>query len=100
VNANPNASANQAAGLIPVLSLLDIMSGYTGAVTPAAVKAQLALPTQRTVPLSGGITYLCNGKAIPLLPGVCSAESAVGTLSSTGAISGLQNYNPSALFKA
>jgi branched-chain amino acid transport system substrate-binding protein len=99
VNPNPNASANQASGLIPVLSLLGIMSGYTGPVTPAAVKSQLALSTQRTVPLSGGITYVCNGKAIPLLPSVCSAESAVGTLSSTGAISGLQNYNPSALFK-
>jgi branched-chain amino acid transport system substrate-binding protein len=100
VNPNPNASANQSSGLIPVLSLLDIMTGYTGAVTPAAVKSQLALSTQRTVPLSGGITYLCNGKAIPLLPSVCSAESAVGTLSSAGAIGGLQNYNPSALFKA
>jgi branched-chain amino acid transport system substrate-binding protein len=98
VNGNPNVSAGQASGLVPVLSLLDIMSGYTGAVTPAAIKAQLALPTQRTVPLSGGITYVCDGKAIPLLPSVCSAESAVGTLSSTGAISGLQNYNPSALF--
>jgi branched-chain amino acid transport system substrate-binding protein len=99
VNGNPNSSANQAAGLIPVLSLLDIMSGYTGPVTPAAIKGQLALSTQRTVPLSGGITFVCNGKAIPLLPSVCSAESAVGILSSTGAISGLQNYNPSALFK-
>jgi branched-chain amino acid transport system substrate-binding protein len=98
VNPNPNSSANQASGLIPVLSLLNIMTGYTGAVTPAAVKGQLALPTQRTVPLSGGITFVCDGKAIPLLPSVCSAESAVGTLSSTGAISGLQNYNPSALF--
>ena len=82
-----------------MLSLLGITSGYTGPVTPAAVKSQLALSTQRTVPLSGGITYVCNGKAIPLLPSVCSAESAVGVLSSAGAISGLQNYNPSALFK-
>jgi branched-chain amino acid transport system substrate-binding protein len=100
VNGNPNASANQAAGLIPVLSLVDIMTGYTGAVTPAAVKAQLALSTPRTVPLSGGITYVCNGKAISLLPSVCSAQSAVGVLSSAGAVSGLQQYNPSALFTA
>jgi branched-chain amino acid transport system substrate-binding protein len=99
VNGNPNASAGQASGLIPVFSLLDIMSGYTGAVTPAAVKAQLALSTEHTVPLSGGITYVCNGKAIALLPSVCSAASAVGTLSAAGAVSGLQNYNPSALFK-
>ena len=100
VNGNPNASANQAAGLIPVLSLVDIMAGYTGAVTPAGVKAQLALSTPRTVPLSGGITYVCNGKAIALLPSVCSAQSAVGVLSSAGAVSGLQQYNPSALFTA
>jgi hypothetical protein len=48
-----------------------------------------------------GITFVCNGKAIPLpLPlSVCSAESAVGTLSSTDAISGQQTYNPGALFK-
>src|SRR6202000_2275247 len=58
VNANPNASANQAAGLIPVLSLVDIMAGHTGAVTPAAVKAQLALATPRTGPPSRGITYV------------------------------------------
>ena len=30
VNPNPNTSADQASGLIPVLSLLDIMAGYTG----------------------------------------------------------------------
>jgi len=99
VNGNPTVSDNQSSGLISVFSLLTIMQGYTGAVTPAAVKAQLALPTQRTVPLSGGISFLCNGKAIPLLPSVCSAESAVGVLSSAGAISGLVNYNPSTLFK-
>ncbi len=99
VNPNPNSSANQASGLIPVLSLLDIMAGYTGPVTPTAIKRQLALPAKRTVPFSGGITFVCNGTAIPLLPSVCSAESAVGTVSGTGVISGLQTYNPSALFK-
>jgi branched-chain amino acid transport system substrate-binding protein len=99
VNGNPNVSANQASGLIPVISLVDIVAGYNGAVTPAAVKAQLALSTPRTVPFSGGITYVCNGTAIPLLPSVCSATTDVGTVSSTGAISGLQTYNPTPLFK-
>ena len=99
VNGNPNASAGQASGLIPVFSLLDIMSGYTGPVTPAAVKAQLALSTQRTVPLSGGITYVCNGKAIPLLPSVCSADKRRRHPQQHRRVSGLQNYNPSALFK-
>jgi branched-chain amino acid transport system substrate-binding protein len=99
ISPNPNASAGQASGLIPVISLLDIMAGYKGAVTPAAVKAQLALATPRTIPFSGGLTYVCNGTAIPLLPSVCSAATDVGTVSSSGAISGLQSYNPTALFK-
>lgn len=100
VNPNPNTSANQASGLIPVLTLLNIMAGYKGAVTPAAVKGQLALSTPRTVPFSGGITYVCNGTAIPLLPSVCSATTDVGTVSSTGAISGLHAYSPTPLFKS
>jgi branched-chain amino acid transport system substrate-binding protein len=99
ISPNPNASAGQASGLIPVISLLDIMAGYKGAVTAAAVKAQLALATPRTIPFSGGLTYVCNGTAIPLLPSVCSAATDVGTVSSAGVISGLQSYNPTALFK-
>jgi branched-chain amino acid transport system substrate-binding protein len=100
VSPNPNASAGQASGLIPVLALLNIMQGYKGAsVTAAAIKAQLKLPTPYTIPLSGGITFTCNGTAIPLLPSVCSATTDVGIVSSTGAISGLQTYNPTALFK-
>jgi branched-chain amino acid transport system substrate-binding protein len=100
VSPNPNASAGQASGLIPVLALLNIMQGYKGAsVTAAAIKAQLKLPTPYTIPLSGGITFTCNGTAIPLLPSVCSATTDVGTVSSTGVISGLQTYNPTALFK-
>jgi branched-chain amino acid transport system substrate-binding protein len=101
VSSNPNVSANQASGLIPVLALLNIMQGYKGSsVTPAVIKAQLKLPAPYAVPLSGGITFVCNGTAIPLLPSVCSAQTAIGTVSSTGAIGGLQTYNPTPLFKA
>jgi branched-chain amino acid transport system substrate-binding protein len=100
VSPNPNASAGQASGLIPVLSLLNIMQGYKGAsVSAAAIKAQLKLPTPYVIPQSGGITFVCNGTAIPLLPSVCSATTDVGTVSSSGVISGLQTYNPTALFK-
>jgi len=99
VNGNPNVSANQASGLIPVLSLLAIMQGFKGAVTPAAIKDQLKKPTPYTIPLSGGIQFTCNGTAIPLLPSVCSAVTEVGTVSGTGAVSDLKVYNPTPLFK-
>jgi branched-chain amino acid transport system substrate-binding protein len=78
-----------------------VLAGVTAAaVTAAAVKAQLALSTPRAVPFSGDITFACNGTAIPLLPSVCSATTDVGTVASTGAISRLQAYNPTPLFKA
>jgi branched-chain amino acid transport system substrate-binding protein len=99
VNPDPNVSAGQASGLIPVLSLLNIMANYKGNPTAAAVKAQLKLTTPYAIPLSGGITFECKGAAIPLLPSVCSATTDVGTLGSTGAISGLKTYNPTPLFK-
>jgi branched-chain amino acid transport system substrate-binding protein len=99
VNGNPNISANQASGLIPVLSLLTIMQGFKGAVTSAAIKDQLNKPTPYTIPLSGGIQFTCNGTAIPLLPSVCSAVTEVGKVSGTGAVSDLKVYNPTPLFK-
>jgi branched-chain amino acid transport system substrate-binding protein len=98
VNPNPNTSANQASGLIPVLSLLSIMHGYSGPVTAAAVKKQVMTVQNVPVPLSGGITFTCNGKAIPLLPSVCSSELKVGKVSSAGVVSGLQLYDPTPLF--
>jgi branched-chain amino acid transport system substrate-binding protein len=98
VNPNPNTSANQASGLIPVLSLLNIMAGYSGPVTAATVKKQVMTLKNVVVPLSGGITFTCDGRAIPLLPSVCSSVTKVGTVSSAGVISGLQTYNPTPLF--
>jgi branched-chain amino acid transport system substrate-binding protein len=98
VNPNPNTSANQASGLIPVLSLVNIMHGYSGPVTAATVKKQVMTVKNVAVPLSGGITFTCNGKAIPILPNVCSSVTKVGTVSSTGVVSGLQTYNPTPLF--
>jgi branched-chain amino acid transport system substrate-binding protein len=98
VSPSPNTSANQASGLIPVLSLLSIMHGYSGEVTAAAVTKQVKTVQNVPVPLSGGITFTCNGKAILLLPSVCSSELKVGKVSSAGVVSGLQLYNPTPLF--
>jgi branched-chain amino acid transport system substrate-binding protein len=98
VNPNPNTSANQAGGAVPVLAFLNIMHGYSGPVTAAGVKKQVMTVKDVAVPLSGGITFTCDGKAIPLLPSVCSSALKVGKVSSAGVVSGLQIYNPTALF--
>ena len=67
VNPNPNVSSNQADGVTPVLALGAIMKGSTQPVTAAGVKAATAAATNVTIPLSGGLTFTCNGTAIPLL---------------------------------
>jgi branched-chain amino acid transport system substrate-binding protein len=98
VNANPNVSANQAGGAIPVLAFLNLMHGYSGPVTSAGVLRRVKTGKNVAIPLSGGIAFTCDGAAIPILPSVCSAVVKVGKVSSTGVISGLQSYNSATLF--
>ena len=99
VSGNPTTSSNQAGGLIPVLALVAIMTGGPSNVTAATIMAQTKAAKNVTIPLSGGITFTCNGTAIPLLADVCSSFGDVGTISSTGTISDIKEYNPTPLFK-
>jgi branched-chain amino acid transport system substrate-binding protein len=99
VNPNPNASANQAGGLIPILSLAAIMKGYTGTtITAANVLQQTQAAKNVTLPMSKGITFTCDGTAIPLLKSVCSSSTAIGVVGSGYTVSHIKTYNPTPLF--
>jgi branched-chain amino acid transport system substrate-binding protein len=98
VNPNPDDSANQAGGLLPVFSLNAIMKGYTGPVTAAAVMQRTAGAINVVLPFSGGITFTCNGKAIAILKSVCSASAALGVVGKGASVTGAKAYNPSSLF--
>lgn len=100
VNPNPNVSSNQASGVTPVLALGSIMKGSTQPVTAAGVKTQTQTAQNVVIPLSGGLTFTCNGKAIPLLKSVCSSSAAIGVIQSgkSGKITGVKVYNPTPLF--
>jgi branched-chain amino acid transport system substrate-binding protein len=100
VNPNPNVSSNQASGVTPVLALGSIMKGSTQPVTAAGVKTQTQTATNVVIPLSGGLTFTCNGTAIPLLKSVCSSAAAIGVIQSgkSGKITGVTVYNPTKLF--
>jgi branched-chain amino acid transport system substrate-binding protein len=98
VNPNPDDSANQASGLLPVLSLLAIMKGSTGPVTAATVMQRITTATNVVLPFSGGITFTCNGKAISLLKSVCSASAALGVVGKGASVTHTKTYNPSSLF--
>ncbi len=51
----------------------------------AALKIAPAVP----LPLGGGATFQCNGKAVSLSPFICSAA---GTIADTGASGTLSNF--------
>jgi branched-chain amino acid transport system substrate-binding protein len=99
VNPDPNVSANQAGGLVPVLALVAIMKGYTGStITAANVLQQTETAKNVTLPMSKGITFTCDGTAIPLLKSVCSSTTSIGEIGSGSTVSHITNYNPTPLF--
>ncbi len=97
---NPNVSSNQASGVTPVLTLAAIMKDSAQPVTPAGIKQAIQTATNVTIPLSGGLKFSCNGKAIPLLKDVCSSAAAIGVIQSgkTGKVTHITVYNPTPLF--
>jgi branched-chain amino acid transport system substrate-binding protein len=97
---NPNVSSNQASGVTPVLTLGAIMKGSTQPVTAAGIKTQTETAKNVVVPLSGGLTFTCNGMAIPLLKSVCSSSAALGVIQAgkAGKVTAIKVYNPTPLF--
>jgi branched-chain amino acid transport system substrate-binding protein len=100
VSTNANVSSNQSDGVTPVLALANIMKGSTQPATAAGIKAQVAAAKNVVIPLSGGLTFTCNGTAIPLLKSVCSSSAAIGTIQAgkSGNVTNVKVYNPTPLF--
>jgi branched-chain amino acid transport system substrate-binding protein len=98
VSPNLSTSANQASGLQPVFTLASIMKGVTGPVTAATVLHQTETAKNVPLPFTGGITFTCNGTAIPLIKSVCSASAAIGTAGNGTNVTHIKAYNPTPLF--
>ena len=98
VNPNPNASANDLAGMLPVLSLAAIMKDSVKPVTAAGILAQTATAKDVLLPMFGSVTFTCDGTAIPLLKSVCSSTAAIGVLGSSYGVSHVKKYDPTPLF--
>ena len=99
MNPNPNASANDLAGMLPILSLAAIMKGYSGStITAADVLRQTESATDVPLPMFGGITFTCNGTAIPILKSVCSSTAAIGIMGKGYTVTHIKAYDPTPLF--
>ena len=99
IDPDPNLSAGIAAGLSTVIDLLNGTKNIGTDVTAATVLAAIKASTNVPLFLSGGLTFTCDGKAVPILPNVCSAEIQLGTVDATGQVSDLQKIDTTPLFK-
>lgn len=99
IDPNPALSPGVAAGASTVINFVNGMVGIGTDVTPASVLAQMKATQNVVMFLSGGLTYTCDGKAIAILPNVCSAEMQIGTVDATGQISDLQKIDTAPFFK-
>jgi branched-chain amino acid transport system substrate-binding protein len=100
VNPDLFVSANDFAGVVPVLSLAAIMKGAPagGPVTAADVLARTGAARNVAIPLFGGATFTCDGTAIPLLKSVCSSTAAIGVLGRGDHVTDVHTYDPTALY--
>ncbi|MCU1343798.1 MAG: putative branched-chain amino acid transport system, partial [Acidimicrobiia bacterium] len=63
---DPYANGVTSGGWAVVLGAVRALTGLTGDITPASVKAALAAMPPTPVPLAPGLTFQCNGKQIAI----------------------------------
>ncbi|MCW2946661.1 MAG: hypothetical protein JWR24_3378 [Actinoallomurus sp.] len=80
-------------GLVRVLNAAKVKD-TSAAGLEAAVKSAPPVP----YPLSGGATFQCNGKAVPLSANVCSSNGLLADASTNGTLSNYQVINAGTLF--
>jgi branched-chain amino acid transport system substrate-binding protein len=100
VNRNAIVSSNQAEGVTSVLALANVMKDSTQPVTAAGIKHTIAPDKNVSIPLSGGLTFTCNGTAIPQFTSVCSSWAAIGTIEAgkAGVVTKAKVLNPTPLY--
>jgi branched-chain amino acid transport system substrate-binding protein len=54
--------------------------GLKGTPTPASIAAAIKAAKNVPLPAGGGLSFTCNGKALPTLPSVCSLGEVMVTV--------------------
>ncbi|KJE22581.1 amino acid/amide ABC transporter substrate-binding protein, HAAT family [Frankia torreyi] len=68
-----------------LLGLVRALKGLTGDVTPASVTSTLKAAKDVVLPAGDGLTFTCDGTAVPSLKALCSTGSVVATVKGTKA---------------
>lgn len=84
-------------GYQSMLGFVRATKSLTGRVTPASISAALKSAKDVPLPAGHGVTFTCNGKALPSLTAVCSTQFLVTPLKD-GKPTAFKIVNPSELF--
>lgn len=82
----PEAAVAGAAssGYQVVMALAAATDNIQGDVTPASVKEALRTAKAVEMPAGGGITFTCDGTAVPQMPSICSRQMLIGEIDDQG----------------
>ena len=75
-----NPSGYTVVGYQSMLGLVRATAGLTGAATPASITAAIKAAKDVPLPAGAGLTFSCNGTALPTLPSVCSIGEVAVTV--------------------
>ena len=75
-----SASGYTVVGYQSMLGLVRAVAGLRGTPTPASITAAIKAAKNVPLPAGGGISFTCNGKALPSLPSVCSLGEVMVTV--------------------
>lgn len=67
-----------------VMALAAATGNLQGDVTPASIKEALRTAKAVEMPAGGGITFTCDGSAVPQMPSICSRQMLIGELNDQG----------------
>jgi branched-chain amino acid transport system substrate-binding protein len=73
-----NATGYTVTGYQSMLGLVRATEDLKGAPTPASITAAIKAAKNVPLPDGAGLTFSCDGKAMPSLPSVCSARRSSG----------------------
>jgi len=75
-----NSTGYTVTGYQSMLGLVRATAGLTGTATPTSITAAIKATENVPLPAAAGLTFSCNGKALPSLPSVCSLGEVVVTV--------------------
>ncbi len=70
----------------------------SGDITPAVISSTIAKAKNVSLPVGGGLTFSCDGKAVPGLPGICSVGAQITTLAQDGSPTTYTSIDAGSLF--